>query len=241
MTVFQPYANHDAGQLAFGPDGMLYIGWGDGGFRNDPKGSGQDRQTMLGAMLRVDIDNPDGGRAYGIPADNPFVNDAGTLDEIYAIGLRNPWRYSFAPDGRLVVADVGQDLWEEVSIVPAGGNLGWNLREGFHCFPPGGSCPSDEPLVEPIYEYGRDDGNSITGGFVDTSGDEKLNGLYVFGDFVTGRLWAIDLPESGTATPRALGRWPILPSTFGQDTQGRVYVADFGSGTIYRIQASSSE
>ncbi|MCP4806545.1 MAG: PQQ-dependent sugar dehydrogenase [Proteobacteria bacterium] len=240
LSLVQPYANHDAGQLQFGPDGMLYIGWGDGGLRNDPKGSGQDRTSWLGAMLRVDVDHPTGNLPYSIPADNPFLSDPDTRPEIWAYGLRNPWRYSFSPDGRLVMADVGQDLWEEISIVPAGGNMGWNVREGFHCFPPEGSCPGPDDLIDPIYEYGRDEGNSITGGYVDTSGEEKLNGLYIFGDFVTGRLWAIDLPQTGAPTPRTLGRWPILPSTFGRDTLGRVYVADFGSGTIYRVQASGS-
>lgn len=239
LSLVQPFANHDAGQLQFGPDGYLYIGFGDGGFRNDPRGHGQDLTTWLGAMLRVDVDKQDAGLGYAIPPDNPFLDRPEVRPEIWAYGLRNPWRYSFLADGRLVAADVGQDLWEEVSIVPAGGNMGWNVREGFHCFPPDGSCPGPDDLVDPVYEYGRDDGNSVTGGY-EVLAEGPLKDKYVFGDFVTGRLWAIDLSGTGPVTEAtSLGRWPILPSTFGRDPEGQLYVADFGSGTIYRIVAST--
>ncbi|MCB9761516.1 MAG: PQQ-dependent sugar dehydrogenase [Alphaproteobacteria bacterium] len=239
MEVAQPYQNHDAGQLAFGPDGQLYIGWGDGGYRYDPHNHGQDTRTWLGAMLRVQA-TPDGPEPYVVPADNPFVGDERYQPEIWAYGLRNPWRYAFAPDGRLVVADVGQDLYEEVSVVGAGDNMGWKIREATHCFEPKEDCPT-QGLVDPIYEYGRDEGQSITGGYVYTGAAvPALQGLYVFGDFVGGRLWAIPLPaQVSNSTPlveaRTLGRWPILPSTFGQDARGEVYVADFASGAIYRI------
>jgi glucose/arabinose dehydrogenase len=232
LEVGQPYANHDAGQLQFGPDGMLYVGWGDGGFRNDPKGHGQRTETWLGAMLRLDVD---GGDPYAVPPDNPFVGVEGFQPEIWAYGLRNPWRYSFAPDGRLVVADVGQDQWEEVDIVSAGDNLGWNVREASHCFPPEESC-SAEGMVDPVWEYGRDEGQSITGGYVYTGAAlPELQGLFVLADFISGRIWAIDLPEAGKATPRTLGKWPILVSTFGQDAAGELYLADYGTGKVYKL------
>jgi glucose/arabinose dehydrogenase len=231
MSVLQPYQNHDAGQLQFGPDGMLYIGWGDGGFRNDPKGHGQNADTLLGSMLRVDV-TPDGDKQFTVPADNPKLSTE--HPEVWAIGLRNPWRYSFAPDGRLVVADVGQDAFEEVSIVGAGDNMGWKIREAAHCFEPSEDCTT-EGLVDPIWEYGRDEGQSITGGYVYTgSAIEGLGQRYVFADFVSGRIWALDLDDpSSVAT---LGRWPFLPSTFGRDGAGELYVASFGDGAIYALE-----
>ncbi len=237
LEVVQPYPNHNAGQLAFGPDGMLYVGWGDGGWRNDPHGHGQNRSTLLGAMLRIDVDREEQGRAYAIPRDNPFVGQKGVRPEIWAWGFRNPWRYGFAPDGRLVVADVGQDAWEEIDIVVRGGNYGWNIREGNHCFEPKEDCPA-EGLADPIYEYGRDEGQSITGGYV-YAGTRipALRNLYVFGDFVSGRLWAIPLPADGAPVKAAftLAKWPILVSTFGRDPAGELYVADFASATIFRL------
>lgn len=232
LQQIQPYQNHDAGQLQFGPDGMLYIGWGDGGFRADPHDNAQDGRTWLGSMLRVDIDNKDEGLEYAVPPDNPFVGQDGFRPETWAYGLRNPWRYSFTPSGQLVMADVGQDLYEEISIIPKGGNMGWKVWESQHCFSPKTDCPS-EGFVPALYEYGRDDGNSITGGYTYTGSKfEELNDLWIFGDFVTGRLWGIDLD---TAEVTALGRWPVLPSSFGRDPSGEIYVADYGSGTIFRI------
>lgn len=250
LEVAQPYANHNAGQLAFGPDGFLYIGLGDGGWRDDPHGHGQDAATLLGSMLRIDVDSTSPGRPYGIPADNPFLDGraptaatAGPVPpETFAIGLRNPWRYSFDPAGRLVVADVGQNLWEEVDLVPAGANLGWNGREGRHCFPPAGSCPT-EGFVEPVWEYGHDVGGSVTGGYVYTgSAVPALAGRYVLGDFVSGRIWALELPAQPGQEARAftLGKWPLTISTFGRDGAGEVYVADYPRGAVYRIVAAPS-
>ncbi|MCB1326376.1 MAG: PQQ-dependent sugar dehydrogenase [Spirochaetales bacterium] len=238
MEVEQPYQNHNAGQVAFGPDGYLYIGWGDGGWRADPRGNGQNPATLLGSMLRIDVDEWATDRPYAIPRDNPFVERSGYRPEMFAIGLRNPWRFSFDSRGRLVVADVGQDLFEEVDIVLAGDNLGWNIREAAHCFEPPENCRTSG-LTDPIYEYGREEGQSITGGFVYTG--SRIPGLrnrYVFGDFVSGRLWAIELPENARdRVPAAvsLGKWPILPSTFARDPNGEIYVADFGGGAIYRL------
>lgn len=243
LEIAQPYPNHNAGQLAFGPDGMLYIGTGDGGAGGDPHGHGQDRQTLLGDMLRIDVDRVGQDAPYGIPADNPFLDAPGVRPEIWAWGLRNPWRYSFDPHGRLIVADVGQGSWEEIDLVSAGANLGWNVREGQHCFKPARDCPRDG-LTDPIYEYDREDGFSVTGGYVYTgSAVPALQGLYVFGDFGSGRIWAIDLPAPGQPVPEgflapvhALGRWPIHPATFGRDAQGELYVADFGGGAVYRFR-----
>lgn len=239
IEVAQPWANHNAGQLAFGPDAMLYVGLGDGGAANDPKGHGQNLGTLLGSMLRIDVDRPgEGGRAYAIPADNPFVKQAGARPEIWAYGLRNPWRYAFAPDGRLVVADVGQNRYEEIAIVGKGENHGWNRREGRHCFPPGSDC-ADFASVDPIWEYPRSEGVSVTGGLVYTGSVVALRGLYVFGDYGSGRLWALPLPsaEGGAASEpvRALGRFEVSPTAFGVDHDGEMYVADFARGRIYRI------
>ncbi|EQA46198.1 glucose/sorbosone dehydrogenase [Leptospira broomii serovar Hurstbridge str. 5399] len=237
MELTQPFGNHNAGQLAFGKDGKLYIGWGDGGWRNDPNGNGQNPMTFLGSMLRIDIDSKDPGKQYAVPKDNPFVGIKGYQPETFAYGLRNPWRYSFDPAGRLILADVGQDAFEEVDVIEAGKNYGWNKTEGFHCFEPKENCDRNG-LTDPVYEYGREDGSSITGGYVVTNdrvGD--LQGKYVFGDFISGRLWAISIPKDGAKVEEvfALGKWPILVSTFGRDARGSLYLADFGSGKILRV------
>lgn len=249
MEVDQPYGNHDAGQLMFGPDGMLYIGLGDGGWRDDPQGNGQNAATMLGSMLRIDIDRKDEGRNYAVPPDNPFIGkpaptpqtDGPVPPETWAIGLRNPWRYSFDPKGRLVVADVGQNAWEEVSLVPAGANLGWKIREGRHCFPPKeATCPT-QGLTEPVFEYDHQVGQSITGGYVYLADDiPALTGRYLVGDFTRGWIWALQLPDQPGQEAQALslGRWQILPSTFGRDGDGRVYVGDYAKGHVYRLASA---
>ena len=236
LTVEQPYGNHKAGQVAFGPDGFLYIGWGDGGSGGDPHGNGQDLTTMLGSMLRIDVDRKDGDRPYGIPADNPFVGQKDVPPETWAYGLRNPWRFSFDPKGRMVVADVGQNKYEEIDLVAAGDNLGWNIREAKHCFEPPKGCRT-EGLVDPIFEYGRDEGISVTGGYVATATDvPAIADKYVFGDFGSGQIWALTLPQTRQdAEATLLGKWDVQISTFGRDAQGRVYVGDYGGGTIYRI------
>ncbi len=242
LEVPQPYANHNAGQLMFGPDGMLYVGFGDGGWRDDPHGHGQNPRTLLGSMLRIDVDAAPPERNYAVPRDNPFVDDATVPDEVWATGLRNPWRFSFAPDGRMVVGDVGQNHWEEVDIVGRGDNLGWARREGRHCFPPDVACEaaSASGLVDPVWEYGRDDGQSITGGYVYTGRRiPSLQGKYLVGDFVSGRVWAVGLPVTVDGAPlqeaTALGRFDMLISTFGRDADGEVYLADYKGGTLYRL------
>jgi glucose/arabinose dehydrogenase len=250
IEIAQPYANHNGGQVVFGPDGMLYLGMGDGGWRDDPKGHGQNGSTLLGSMLRIDVDARDDAHGYGVPPDNPWVGVSGVAPEAWAIGLRNPWRFSFTPDGRLLVADVGQNTFEEVDLVSAGDNLGWRVREGRSCFPPGddASCPAPDAggLQDPIYAYDHDEGASITGGFVYTGASiPALRGRYVFGDFVSGRLWAITVPAGDVAPSpapvevAALGRFPVLLSTFAQGPDGELYVADFKDGTIYRLAAAN--
>lgn len=236
LSQEQPYQNHNAGQLAFGPDGMLYIGFGDGGLRDDPLKQGQDPSTWLGSLIRIDVDGRDGELGYAVPPDNPYVGRQGYAPETWAFGLRNPWRFHFAPDGQLVVADVGQDTWEEVDLVERGDNLGWSAREGQDCF------PLDEPCQgagykTPIWTYGRESGSSVTGGVVVTGeAAPGLRGRYLVGDFVSGRIWALKLPESNQVDPPlALGRWPVLVSTFARDAAGNAYVAGYGRGAIYRV------
>lgn len=239
LEVAQPYPNHKAGQLVFGPDKMLYIGLGDGGFANDPQNHGQRTDSLLGKILRIDV-TADAKKPYCIPTDNPFVSDKKYAPEIWAVGIRNPWRYTFDPTGRLIVADVGQNLWEEVTFVTKGSNQGWRVKEASHCFQPEKNCPA-AGMNDPWLEYGRDDGASITGGYVyQGKALPALKGKYVFGDYVSGRVWAADLPAAGaenktTTTFEALGRWPIQISTFGRDGDGEIYLADFSGGAIYRV------
>lgn len=238
LRVEQPYANHNGGQVLFGPDGMLYVPLGDGGFKDDIHGHGQNVKTLLGSILRLDVDAPDGG--YRIPRDNPFRRNEAYRQEIWAYGLRNPWRTTFAPDGRMVVADVGQNAWEEVGFARSGANLGWNDHEGRHCFPPDReTCGGD--VIAPFWEYGRDEGISITGGVVVTGGPvPELVGQYLVADFVSGRLWAMPLPEGDgpvdPASVRALGRWDARPASFATAPDGSVWVADFGRGRLLRLE-----
>ena len=234
LEVEQPYKNHDGGQVAFGPDGYLYIGMGDGGSRADPQDHGQNLGSLLGKILRINVNVEPG---YGIPADNPFVKTAGARPEIWAYGLRNPWRFSFDPKGRLIAADVGQDSFEEVDIVPVGANMGWRYREGTHCFNPKHDCPQDG-MVDPIFEYGREAGQSITGGFV-YLGERMpwLQGKYVVGDFVTGRVWAVTLPDEPgkRAESEELGVFPHAFSSFARSASGEIYALDFARGLVLQL------
>jgi glucose/arabinose dehydrogenase len=234
LEIEQPYKNHDGGQVEFGPDGYLYIGMGDGGSREDPQGNGQNLNALLGKMLRIDVDAAQG---YAIPKDNPFVGKPGVRPEIWAYGMRNPWRFTFDPRGRLIAADVGQDSWEEVDIVPAGANMGWKVREAAHCFAPKQGCPK-EGMVDPIFEYGRDSGQSITGGHVYLG--ERVPGLrgrYVVGDFVSGRVWALELPDSPDqpAKSEELGVFPHAFSAFARAPDGELYALDFARGLILQL------
>ncbi|MCA9170408.1 MAG: PQQ-dependent sugar dehydrogenase [Planctomycetales bacterium] len=231
MEISQPYWNHNGGTIAFGPDGFLYVGMGDGGAFNDPHMNGQNVQSLLGSILRIDVDHKDDGRSYSIPADNPFVDFPRLArPEIYAYGFRNIWRLAFDREtGTLWTADVGQDLWEEIDIVKKGGNYGWNLREGMHKFGPAGSEPRAD-LVEPIWEYHHDVGKSITGGTVYRGqAVPKLKGYYLYGDYVTNKIWALkyDAAAGKTTENRAITGEDTVPViTFGEDEAGEVYFSD---------------
>ena len=197
LEVPQPAGTHNGGQIAFGPDGMLYVALGDGSAGGDPFLNGQNPANRLGSLLRLDVSRTG---AATVPPDNPFVDTPGYHPQIYARGLRNPWRFTFAPDGRVIVADVGQSRWEEIDLVEPGDNLGWSEREGFDCYSPLEGCETTG-FVDPIYTYGRTEGASITGGVIWHAPGE-LQGHYLFGDFVTGRLWAWNCPwnDSGCTT-----------------------------------------
>lgn len=242
LEVPQPFSNHKAGQLLFGADKNLYASFGDGGSAGDPQDNAQNKQTLLGKMLRINIDEPSPGKAYSIPPDNPFVGTNDALPEIWAYGLRNPWRFSFDNSNQLVVADVGQGAWEEVDIVDKGANMGWNIKEGSHCYPPNSDCSAAEPeLINPIYEYDHTEGRSIIGGYVYKGTNPNLHDKYVFGDFVSGRLWALDLPTNyipnvSMAKVYSLGQFDISPTTFGRDGDGNLYVADSKRGTVYKLR-----
>ncbi|PZX49617.1 PQQ-dependent sugar dehydrogenase [Algoriphagus chordae] len=225
----QPYSNHNGGQIAFGPDGYLYIGVGDGGSGGDPKGHGQNRKTLLGNILRIDVNQTAGSNNYSIPSDNPFVNNTdGFREEIYAYGLRNPWRFSFdSATGQLWVGDVGQNKYEEIDIVVNGGNYGWNTMEGVHCFKPN-DC--DKTGLElPVWEYDRSNGDiSVTGGFVyHGSAIKELEGLYIYADYVSGRIWSLDIsdPVNPINTELLNADFPI--SSFGIDQNQELYICGF--------------
>lgn len=238
MKIKQPYWNHNGGTLAFGPDGYLYIAMGDGGLRDDPLLSAQDLTTVLGKILRIDVDSKSPGLAYGIPTDNPFIKIPGSRPEIFAYGFRNIWRMNFdSKTGDLYAADVGQDKWEEINLVERGGNYGWSVREGLHEAKSDKLNTTTQP-TEPIWEYPHEDtiGKSITGGAVYRGNKlAKLEGYYIYGDYVSGRLWALKTdPSSGKVVENRVIPWaqhlPIV--TFGEDASGEVYFTTTTSGGI---------
>jgi glucose/arabinose dehydrogenase len=241
LTVAQPAPNHNGGNIVFGPDGYLYIGLGDGGDAGDAFGNGQNGQTLLGAMLRIDVSVGDGA-PYSIPPDNPFTGDPGVLDEIWAIGLRNPWRYSFDRlTGDLYIADVGQNVYEEVNIQPAaspgGENYGWPIMEGQHCYPERASC-SAEGLALPVIEYDHTQGCSVTGGYVYRGrAFPALEGVYLFGDYCSGRIWGLAPGGDGTWQVAELIQSGVQISSFGEDEAGEIYVLDMRGGALYQIAA----
>jgi len=238
LRVSQPFANHNGGQLQFGPDGYLYIGLGDGGSGGDPGNRAQDPATHLGKMLRIDVDN---GDPYAVPGSNPFLGRPGYFVAIWALGLRNPWRFSFdRVTGDLWIADVGQGLWEEINFQPAtsigGENYGWKKMEGTHCFSPSSGC-NDGTLVLPVIEYGHTGGAcSVTGGYVYRGARYPLlHGTYLYGDFCNGVVWGATRSSSGAVSTRVLADTSFSISTFGEDVNGEVYVADYDTGRIYHI------
>jgi uncharacterized repeat protein (TIGR03806 family) len=256
LTVEKDAANHNGGNLAFGPDGFLYIGLGDGGGAGDPQGNAQNPRRLLGKMLRIDVDTQPGGHPYGIPAGasgNPFAGNepcnvdgsgAQSCPEIYALGFRNPWRWSFdSATGALWVADVGQAAFEEIDVVERGGNYGWDTREGGHCFEPATGCAT-AGLIGPVAEYDHAVGSSITGGYVYRGAQaDAPTGQYVFADFVSGLVGSLAPDGGGYVMEQLVGPGevpagapgPLGISAFGQGNDGELYVLDYGRGAIHRL------
>ncbi|MBD3180346.1 MAG: glucose dehydrogenase [Candidatus Latescibacteria bacterium] len=238
LVVSQPYPNHNGGMTAFGPDGYLYISIGDGGSGGDPEGNGQDPETLLGSILRLDVES--GVQPYDIPGDNPFAGHAEFREEIWAYGLRNPWRFSFdTQTGDIYIGDVGQTSWEEIDMEPAGSpgglNYGWNIMEGFHCYQ-ADTCDRTG-LTEPVFEYGHNQGCSVTGGYIYRGNSyPEMEGIYFFADYCNGTIWG--MMSNGTEI-----RTEILLDTdlqivsFGEDADGEIYIIDLG-GEIYRLAGS---
>ncbi len=239
LVIPEPASNHNGGMLAFGPDGYLYLGPGDGGKGGDPWGNAQNPGVLLGKLLRIDVDH---GRPYAIPPDNPLVGQSAARPEIWVLGLRNPWRFSFdRRTGALWIADVGQNRWEEIDFQPpaiGGRNYGWNRMEGNHCYPPGRTC-QQQGLTLPVAEYPHTLGCSITGGYVLRSPAlPTLAGVYVFADYCSGRIWGLWPQGQGAERMRLLLKTDLRITSFGEDTQGNVYVVDQRGG-IYRIIAGT--
>ena len=237
LEIEQPYGNHNGGQIAFGPDGYLYIAMGDGGSGGDPLRNGQNPNTLLGALLRIDIDREEAGKNYAIPPDNPFAGQADRYrEEVYAYGLRNPWRFSFdAETGTLWTGDVGQNDYEEIDIITKGGNYGWNIREATHCFDPAMNCP-EEGLEPPIVEYGRNKGGSVTGGYVYRgSRIPAYFGRYFFADYASGRIWYVNYNGTDVTEHVELADTNLNISSFGVDQANELYICAF-DGLIYRLK-----
>jgi glucose/arabinose dehydrogenase len=243
LTIDQPYANHNGGMLAFGPDGYLYIGMGDGGGAGDPGDRAQNTGSLLGKMLRIGVNTTSPGLPYHIPATNPFVGVAGR-DEIWQLGLRNPWRWSFdRATGALWIGDVGQDSWEEIdrafrtsSGAGRRANWGWNILEGTHCYPPSVSSCDTSGKAGPLLEYDHGNGRcAVTGGYVYRgSAIPALVGGYVFGDYCSGEIWVVAANAAAPATKTLLLDTSLAISSFGENASGELFVTDLG-GRLYRV------
>ncbi len=237
----QPFANHNGGMLEFGPDGYLYIATGDGGSGGDPQNNGQNRATLLGKILRIDVNHPGVGLNYGIPPDNPFVdNTQGFREEIFAYGLRNPWRFSIDhPSGEIWAGDVGQGAREEIDLIENGKNYGWRIMEGNLCFDPPSNC-NRTGLTLPVIDYGRDLGFSVTGGYVYRGLlRPELTGAYVYGDYGSGRIWMLRYENSQVTEQSELVDTDFSISSFGVDQNNELYIIDYGgNGAIYRFSDS---
>jgi glucose/arabinose dehydrogenase len=234
------YPNHNGGQLAFGPDGRLYAGVGDGGGGGNPLKTGQDLGSLLGKILRLDVDHPAGGHPYGTSG-NPFVGRSGARPEIWAYGMRNPWRFSFdRKTGDLWIGDVGQNLWEEIDHARAGAggqDYGWNIMEGFHCYSPATGCKTSG-LTLPIAEYSHSLGCAVMGGYVYRGATYRfLDGVYLFADYCSGRIWGLASAKSGRQTPVQVANTGKSIVSFGQGDDGELYVSTL-SGALYRITAT---
>lgn len=235
FEVEQPWNNHNGGDIQFGPDGFLYVTLGDGGAGGDPKNAGQRLDTHLGKILRIDVDRTEGGKKYAVPADNPFVGRSDALPEIWAYGLRNVWRMSFDPDtGDLWGGDVGQNAFEEIDVIVKGGNYGWKVREGFAAYRGGPLATKPEDMIDPVIHYPHSEGISVTGGHVYRGQAlPALRGWYIYGDFGSGKVWALQRRKSGAAENNELGRVPAV-SSFGVDREGELYATSF-DGRVYRL------
>jgi len=241
LTYRQPFSNHNGGKVAFGNDGFLYIAAGDGGSGGDPGNRAQNKKELLGKILRIDVNNPSANLKYGIPADNPFKgNKDGFREEIYAYGMRNPWRFNFDREtGSLWAGDVGQNKIEEVDIIEKGGNYGWNIMEADECYK-SGNCDTSG-LILPIvsYEQGSNTGRSITGGYV--CRDKNLPGLhgkYIYGDFVSGNIWVLTYSGKKAVKNELLTNLSGGLSSFGEDSKSNLYVLAYGTGKVYKIKGS---
>ncbi len=237
FTQEQPYSNHNGGQISFGPDGYLYIALGDGGSGGDPENHAQTLTDLLGKILRIDVDNPESQLNYGIPADNPFKdNTAGYREEIYAWGLRNPWRFSFDPEtGWLWCGDVGQGTWEEINIVENGKNYGWRCYEGNHTYNTSG-CLDSSNYTFPVWEYPHNPECSITGGFVYRGPNQPgLLGKYIYADYCSGKIWALTYDGINPATNQLLLTISNSPVSFGTDETNELYICTFNQGRIYKL------
>jgi glucose/arabinose dehydrogenase len=237
LEINDPFSNHNGGNLAFGDDGFLYVATGDGGGGGDPLESGQSLNTLLGKILRIDVDASSPALPYGIPADNPFVDTDGARPEIWAYGLRNPWRFSF-DSSDIWIGDVGQDSLEEIDRMPAdrgGLNYGWNTMEGDACFDPSTGCDR-KGLVLPVATYTHDHGCSVTGGYV-YRGEKfaSLRGVYFFGDYCSGFIWALDATGESTRSPRMVLESNHSLSSFGLDEEGELYLTDISSGEVFQV------
>jgi len=240
LRIPQPYQNHNGGQLQFGPDNYLYIGMGDGGSAGDPQRRAQDPLVLLGKILRIDVD---GAEPYQLPVDNPYYAMSSRRNEIWAMGLRNPWRFSFDQQtGDLFIADVGQNFWEEINFQPAGSpggeNYGWNIMEGTHCYQQQ-QCDSGS-LVQPIGEYYHEAGHcSVTGGYVYRGeATPELSGNYIFGDYCSGTIWRLYHMEDDSWSQMQIADTDLFISSFGVDKNGEIYVLDMINGIIYRLALS---
>jgi glucose/arabinose dehydrogenase len=238
LTYAQPYANHNGGTLLFGADGLLYIASGDGGAGGDPQGNAQDLGSLLGKLLRIDVDTEE--EPYLVPEANPFVDTEGARPEIFAYGLRNPWKFSF-DEGRdlLIAADVGQGAIEEIDLIEKGGNYGWNILEGSR---PYSGDPEDlEDHILPLYDYTHDEGRSITGGYTYYGeGVPDLTGVYIYGDFISGRIWGLWIDGQENVENHELLDTDLMIASFGRDGNGEILVVDFNGG-LYRMIAGESQ
>ncbi len=236
LSFNQPYSNHNGGHIEFGPDGFLYIATGDGGSGGDPQGHAQNRQTLYGNILRIDIDNQGPLGSYSIPPDNPFVGNRDDFrEEIYAYGLRNPWRFSFDPlTGQLWAADVGQNAVEEINVIEKGKNYGWNIMEGSQCYDPPNNCDT-AGLEMPVFEYSHSLGRSITGGYVYRGTEHPLlKGAYIYADFITGLIWALWYQDGEVKANYVLADTGLNISSFGVGEHNELYFTAF-DGYVYKL------